>query len=129
MPSIARLQQTNPAADSTTETPLKTHRDFFRRRKGRQISSRESSRECGSTESPYPRFLPRACFLADLRSQSSANKGTAADDLRKKKFPCPRQKKETVAFLEQKPPGVFPPGASLCGLAVLVGGIVIPAAV
>src|SRR6266496_2035286 len=74
MPSIARLQRTNHAADSATETPSKTRRDFFRRRRDQQTPSRESTRARDSTESPYQRFLPRACFLADLRPQSSANK-------------------------------------------------------
>src|SRR4030095_15094431 len=74
MPSIARLQRTNHAADSATETPSKTRRDFFRRRRDQQIPSRESIRGRDSTESPCPRFLPRACFLADLQPPSSANK-------------------------------------------------------
>src|SRR4029453_13176521 len=74
MPSIVRLRQTNPAAGSATEMPSKTHRDFCPRQKGRQISFHESNRESDSTKSPYPRFLPRGCFLADLPPQSSANK-------------------------------------------------------
>src|SRR6266446_19998 len=74
MPSIARLQRTNHAADSATETPSKTRRDFFRRRRDPQISSRESIRGCDSTESPCRQLLPRACFVVDLQSQSPANK-------------------------------------------------------
>src|SRR5437016_13744964 len=86
MPSIARLQRTNHAADSATETPSKTHRDFFRRRIDQQISSREPIRGCDSTESPCQRFLPRVCFLADLRPQSSGEQRTASDDLGKQKL-------------------------------------------
>src|SRR5213596_3700184 len=74
MPSIARLQRTNHAGDSATETPSKTHRDFFRRRKDPQKPFRELGQAPGSTGSPCPPLLPRACFLADLRPQSSANK-------------------------------------------------------
>src|SRR6266540_3733447 len=74
MPSIARLQRTNHAVDSATETPLETHRDFSPHRKDRQIPSRESVRGRDSTESPCPRFPPRGIFLVDLRLQSSANK-------------------------------------------------------
>src|SRR5207248_974377 len=74
MPSITRLQRTNHAADSATETPSKTHRDFFRRRRDQQTPFRESIRAGDSTESPCQRLLPRACFLADLQPQSSANK-------------------------------------------------------
>ena len=74
MPSIARLQRTSHAADSATETPSKTRRDFFLRRRDQRISFRESIRERDSTESPCRRFPPRACFLADLQPQSSANK-------------------------------------------------------
>ncbi len=72
MPSIARLQRTNHAVDSATETPLETHRDFSPHRKDRQIPSRESVRGRDSTESPCPRFPPRGCFLVDLRPQSSS---------------------------------------------------------
>src|SRR6185436_6485958 len=43
-------------------------------RKDQQTPSRGSIRGCDSKESPCPRFPPRACFLADLRPQSSANK-------------------------------------------------------
>src|SRR5262245_25151827 len=68
------LHRTNHAAESASETPSKTHRDFFPRRKAPRISSRELSQAPGSPESPYPRFQPRVCFLADLRPQSSANK-------------------------------------------------------
>src|SRR5436190_8883522 len=74
MPLIARLQRTNHAADSATETPSKTRQGFCRRRRDQQISSREPIRGCDSTESPCPRLLPRGCFLADLQLQSSANK-------------------------------------------------------
>src|SRR4029450_7888993 len=74
MPSTARLQQTDHAADSATETPSGTHRGFFPHRKDRQIPFRGLSQARGSTESLRPRFLPRACFLADLRPHSSANK-------------------------------------------------------
>src|SRR4030095_54819 len=74
MPSIARLQQTNHAADSASETPSKMRRDSFRRQRDQQKPSRESIRGRDSTESPCPRFPPRAYFLADLRPQSSANK-------------------------------------------------------
>src|SRR5947207_6174259 len=74
MPSIARLQRTSHAADSATETPSKTRRDFFRRRRDQQISFPESIRGRDSTESPCRRFLLRACFLADLHPQSLANK-------------------------------------------------------
>src|SRR4051812_38850715 len=74
MPSTARLQRTNHAADSAIETPSGMRPDFFRHRKDRRIPSRESTRAGDSTESPTPRLLPRACFLADLQPQSSANK-------------------------------------------------------
>src|SRR5437588_4638526 len=74
MPSIARLQRTNHAADSATETPSKTRRDFFPRRRDQQTPSRVSIRRRDSTESPYQRLLPHACVLADLQPQSSANK-------------------------------------------------------
>src|SRR4029453_10663318 len=74
MPSIARLQRTDRAADSATETPSKTRRDFSRHRRDQQTPSRESIRGRDSTKSPCPRFLPRACFLADLQPPSSANK-------------------------------------------------------
>src|SRR4026207_2533593 len=74
MPSIAHLQRTNHAADSATETPSKTRRDSFRRQTDQQPPSRESIRGRDSTESPYQRFPPRACFPADLRPHSSANK-------------------------------------------------------
>src|SRR4030095_16997683 len=74
MPSIARLRRINRAADSATETPSGTRRDFFPRRKDRQIPFRGSGRAHDSTESPYPRLPPRACFLADPQPQSSANK-------------------------------------------------------
>src|SRR6266576_5111239 len=74
MPSRERLQRTNPAADWATEMPSGTRRDFFPRQKDRQTPSRESSRASDSTESPSRRFPPRVCFLADLRTQSSANK-------------------------------------------------------
>src|SRR4029450_9717301 len=73
MLSIVRLPQTNHAAGLAIETPSGMRQDFFRRRKDRQRPSRELSRAADSTESPCPRFLPRACFLADLRPQSSAN--------------------------------------------------------
>src|SRR6058998_3276911 len=74
MPSRERLQRTNPAADSAIEMPSGTRRDFFPRRRDRQTPSRESSPASDSTESPSRRFPPRGCFLADLRTQSSANK-------------------------------------------------------
>src|SRR5206468_4961764 len=74
MPSTARLQRTNRAADSVIETPSGTHRDFFPRRKDRQKPFRELSQAPDSTGSPCPPLLPRGCFLADLRPQSSANK-------------------------------------------------------
>src|SRR5882757_4856306 len=74
MPSRERLQRTNPAADWATEMPSGTRRDFFPRQKDRKTPSRESSRASDSTESPSRRFPPRACFLADLLTQSSANK-------------------------------------------------------
>src|SRR4030095_5353847 len=74
MPSIARLRRINRAADSATETPSGTRRDFFPRRKDRQIPFREADRARDSTEPPYPRPPPRACFLADPQPQSSANK-------------------------------------------------------
>src|SRR6266545_1187084 len=74
MPSRARLQQTNRAADSAIETPSGTHRDFCPHRKGRQTPSRGLIGGRDSTESPCPRSPPRGCFLADLRPQSSANK-------------------------------------------------------
>src|SRR6266403_2312620 len=74
MLSTARLQRTNRAADSAIETPSGTHRDFFPRRKDRQKPFRELSQAPDSTGSPCPPLPPRACFLADLRPQSSANK-------------------------------------------------------
>src|SRR5439155_21623151 len=74
MPSIAPPQRTNHAADSATETPSKTRLDFFRRRRDQQTPSRESTRARDSTESPWPRLRPRACFLADRPLQSLANK-------------------------------------------------------
>src|SRR5437773_5639419 len=74
MPLIARLQRTSHAADSATETPSKTRRDSFRRRRDQQISFRESIRGRDSTESPCSRLPPRGCFVVDLQSQSSANK-------------------------------------------------------
>src|SRR4029450_11951805 len=74
MPLKAHLQRTSRAADSAIETPLGMHRDFCLRRKGRQTPSRELIQGRASTESPCPRFPPRACFLADLRPRSSANK-------------------------------------------------------
>src|ERR1043166_5086032 len=74
MPSIARLQRTNHATDSASEMPSETHRDFFRHQKDRQTPSRESIRGCDSIEWPALRSPPRACFLADLGPQSSANK-------------------------------------------------------
>src|SRR6266540_4123273 len=74
MPLRARLQRTNRAADSAIETPSGTHRGFFPRRKDRQKPFRELSQAPDSTGSPCPPLLPRGCFLADLRPQSSANK-------------------------------------------------------
>src|SRR5205809_7361893 len=74
MPSIARLQRVNRAADSAIETPSGTHRGSFPHRRDRQIPFRESTRGRDSTESPWPRLPPRACSLADLQLQSSANK-------------------------------------------------------
>src|SRR5581483_3985612 len=86
MPSTARLQQTNRAADSATERPSRTHRDFSRRRKDRRTPSRESARGYGSKESPRRRFLPPACSLADLLPQSSANKEQRPKIYESKKF-------------------------------------------
>src|SRR6185312_5880485 len=74
MLSRARLQQTDRATNSAIETPSGTHRDSCPHRKDQQTPSRGSIRGCDSKESPCPRFPPRACFLADLRPQSSANK-------------------------------------------------------
>src|SRR5438477_2293037 len=74
MPSKARLQRTNPEADSATEMPSGTRLNLFPRQKDRRTPFRESGRASDSTESPSRRFPPRGCFLADLRTQSSANK-------------------------------------------------------
>src|SRR6266568_5611044 len=74
MLSRARLRQTSHAANSAIETPSGTHRDFVPRRKGPQIPFHESGQAPDSTGSPCPPLLPRACSLADLQPQSSANK-------------------------------------------------------
>src|SRR5437762_4850822 len=74
MPWRARLQRTTPEADSATEMPSGTRRDFFPRQKDRRTPFLESSQASDSTESPSRQFPPRVCFLADLRTQSSANK-------------------------------------------------------
>jgi len=86
MPWRARLQRTNPAADWATEMPSGTRRDFFPRQKDRRTPFRESSRASDSTESPSPRFPPRGCFLADLRTQSSANKEQCPTIYERKNF-------------------------------------------
>src|ERR1043166_4592828 len=86
MPSIVPLRQTNHAADSAVETPSEMRRDFFRRRRDPQIPSPESIRGHDSTESPSRRFPPRACFLADLRPQSLANKEQCPPISEKKKL-------------------------------------------
>src|SRR5438874_2413793 len=54
--------------------PLGRHRDFGPRQTSRQKSFLESNQARDSTESPCLRFPPRACFFADPRPQSSANK-------------------------------------------------------
>src|SRR5438132_8094794 len=74
MPSTARLRQTSHATNSANETPSGTRRDFVPRQKGPQIPFHESGPVADSTESPDPRLPPRACSLADLQLQSSANK-------------------------------------------------------
>src|SRR6266487_2968715 len=74
MLSRARLRQTSHAANSAIETPSGTHRDFVPRRKGPQIPFHESGQAPDSTGSLCPPLLPRACSLADLQPQSSANK-------------------------------------------------------
>src|SRR5712691_10455893 len=74
MPSRVRLQRTNHAADLATGTPSGTHQGSFPHRRGPRTPSRESTQGGDSTKSPWPRFPPRACFLADLGPQSSANK-------------------------------------------------------
>src|SRR5215469_16472764 len=102
MLSIGRLLQTNRAADSASETPSETRRDFFPRRKVRQTPSRESGRAADSTESPIPRFLPRGCFLAYLRPQSWANKEQRPRIYESKKFASRRDLAELLAATDQR---------------------------
>src|SRR6266480_2520258 len=86
MPSKARLRQTSHATNSANETPSERHRDFVPRRKGPQKPFHESVRVPDWIESPAPRLPPRACSLADLQPQSSANKEQSPRTYESKNF-------------------------------------------
>src|SRR5438874_11447425 len=79
--------------------PSGRHRDFFPRQTGRQTPFRESIRARDSTESPCPRFPPRACFFADPRPQSSANK-----EQRLKIYESKNLRDTDIVFGEADPP-------------------------
>src|SRR5262245_394182 len=73
MPLKARPRRRDRAADSATETPLETRRDFCRRRTVLQTPSRAQARARGSTEwrcRPHP---SHGCSFADRQPQPSAD--------------------------------------------------------
>src|SRR5258708_3607913 len=74
MPLKVRLWQTNRAADSATETPSKTRRDFSRLQTNRQTPFPESNQARGWTEWRCPPRPSRGCSFADQLPQPSANK-------------------------------------------------------
>jgi hypothetical protein len=68
-----RPQQTDRATSLATGTPSETRRDFFRRRRARQRSSRGSDRAHGSTEWRCQQHPSRGCSFAGHQPQPSAN--------------------------------------------------------
>src|SRR5206468_8731104 len=73
MPLKARPRQTNRAADSATETPSRTRRDFSRLQTNRQTPFPESDQGRDWTESRCPPRPSRGCSFADQLPHSSAN--------------------------------------------------------
>jgi hypothetical protein len=69
----ARPRQRDRAANSATETPSKTRRDFCLRRTDRQTPSRARVREGGSTEWRCRQHPSRGCSFAGRQPQPSAN--------------------------------------------------------
>src|SRR5947207_5233208 len=86
MQSRARLQRTDRAIDSATETPSGTHPDFCRHRKALRKLVRESIRARANTSPPRRRRRSRGCLLAEVAPRPSANKEQRPEIYESKNF-------------------------------------------